>query len=229
MEYVQYIFPRFILQHVYLSNRIQFSFLLSVLLLCTSCGSSVYLLGNLFFLASSSYRDAIDDMKLLFPHGLCCPLSPILQDEGIHCPAIGVVVTESKSNRHSQNEGNGDDTAVNTINRDNGVNASTSECNENITVSPRRDIVNDHYQQPVSHIVNPPRSLKQTTCIVFPSCLVNEMGHDKVSKLVYVDMIRGLVTKCGFCPIAMKMVWFSAEEAGHFALMKECSGQASIK
>jgi nucleoside diphosphate kinase len=170
--------------------------------------------------ASTSYKNAVEDIKLLFPHGLCCSLSPFLHDEGIHCPAIGMDVMDNKNNEHSQNVGNDDNTKEH-----NGANASTSEGNMSVDLSPTRDNLGDQGQQPASHIVSPPRSLKQTTCIVFPSCLVTETRHDKVSKLIYVDVIRGLITKCGFCPTAMKMVWFNAEEARCLNLIMECSNQ----
>ncbi|EDV29256.1 uncharacterized protein TRIADDRAFT_51377 [Trichoplax adhaerens] len=51
---------------------------------------------------STSYMQAIQDVKLLFPEGLCCPFNPYLQYEQIICRAVDATVESYKQRRHLQ-------------------------------------------------------------------------------------------------------------------------------
>ena len=51
---------------------------------------------------SASYRDAVDDQKLFFPHGLCCPSNIDLESERISCPGVDdVIVSYLSTPRHA--------------------------------------------------------------------------------------------------------------------------------
>lgn len=190
-------------------------------------------------LGSCSYQLAVDDQKLLFPRGLCCLSSPLLHYEGIHCPAIGVKFTDDRSSKHTEGQHSSERTKHDVVNGDNDLNATELKGDEGATISRGTvsvgtntdDLMTYHdtstSEQPASWIVNPPRSLKQTACILFPPQLVQETRRDRSSQPVYVEMIRGLVA-CGFCPVAMKTVWLSEEEVKDFTLMMECGLKVTI-
>ncbi|XP_062500078.1 uncharacterized protein LOC134177319 [Corticium candelabrum] len=75
-------------------------------------------------------------------------------------------------------------------------------------------------EQSAIWIVNRPQSFIQTMCVVIPPQLMLERNSGNTLQPVYVDMIRGFLA-CGFCPVAMKMIWFSEKEAKELSEMMQ--------
>lgn len=159
-------------------------------------------------LGSTSYHVALEDLKLLFPHGLCCTPCFNLLSEGIHCPAVGVTLTATgcKLNMSSGCDKQhfvGD------------FSGELKQCGADIDYCNVRNI-----EQSAIWIVNRPQSFIQTMCVVIPPQLMLERNSGNTLQPVYVDMIRGFLA-CGFCPVAMKMIWFSEKEAKELSEMMQ--------